>query len=94
MKFVATKTADQFDLQALHRVVERRVSQHTGITNQIRAVLLERGIAVRQGLLTRRRSSVLWMPPGARSFACRQTSGRQVGYGSRFLARRQPSAQR
>src|SRR5512134_2882837 len=39
MKFVATKTADQLDLQALHRVRERLV----------RAFLLERGIAVRQG---------------------------------------------
>jgi len=31
MKFVATKTADQLDLQALHRVRERLVSQRTGI---------------------------------------------------------------
>jgi transposase len=50
MKFVATKTADQLDLQALHRVRERLVGQRTGIINQIRAFLLERGIAVRQGL--------------------------------------------
>ena len=50
MKFVATKTADQLDLQALHRVRERLVSQCTGIINQIRAFLLERGVAVRQGL--------------------------------------------
>jgi transposase len=50
MKFVATKTADQLDLQALHRVRERFVGQRTGIINQIRAFLLERGIAVRQGL--------------------------------------------
>jgi transposase len=49
MKFVATKSADQLDLQALHRVRERLVSQRTGIINQIRAFLLERGIAVRQG---------------------------------------------
>ncbi len=49
MKFVATKTADQLDLQALHRVRERLVSQRTGVINQIRAFLLERGIAVRQG---------------------------------------------
>ena len=49
MKFVATKTADQLDLQALHRVQERLVSQRTGIINQIRAFLLERGIAVRLG---------------------------------------------
>src|ERR1700752_3155760 len=46
MKFVATKTADQLDLQALHRVRERLVSQRTGITNQIRAFLLERGVAM------------------------------------------------
>ena len=50
MTFVATKTADQLDLQALHRVRERLVSQRTGIIiNQVRAFLLERGIAVRQG---------------------------------------------
>ncbi|WFU45953.1 IS110 family transposase (plasmid) [Bradyrhizobium sp. CB82] len=50
MKFVATKTADQLDLQALHRVRERLVGQRTGIINQIRAFLLERGIAVRRDL--------------------------------------------
>jgi transposase len=50
MKFVATKTADQLDLQALHRVRERLVRQRTGISNQIRAFLLERGVAVRRGL--------------------------------------------
>jgi transposase len=50
MKFVATKSVEQLDLQALHRVRERLVSQRTGIINQIRAFMLERGIAVRQGL--------------------------------------------
>jgi transposase len=50
MKFVATKTADQLDLQALHRVRERLVGQRTGIINQLRAFLLDRGVAVRQGL--------------------------------------------
>ena len=50
MKFVATKTTDQLDLQALHRVRERLVGQRTGIINQIRAFMLERGIAVRQGI--------------------------------------------
>jgi transposase len=50
MKFVATTTADQLDLRALHRVRERSVSQRTGIINQIRAFLLEPGISVRQGL--------------------------------------------
>jgi transposase len=50
MKFVATKSPEQLDLQALHRVRERLVTQRTGIINQIRAFLLERGVAVRQGL--------------------------------------------
>jgi transposase len=43
MKLVATKTAEQLDLQALHRVRERLVRQHTGIINQIRALLLGAG---------------------------------------------------
>lgn len=49
MRFVPTKTVEQLDLQAMHRVRERLVSQRTGVVNQIRAFLLERGIAVRQG---------------------------------------------
>ena len=36
--------------------------------------------------VTGRRVSVLWMPPGARSFASRQAWGRQVAYGSQFEA--------
>src|SRR5438477_4384444 len=69
MKFVATKTAEQLDLQALHRVRERLVSQRTGITNQIRAFLLERGIAVRQGqrFLRAELPRILATPPNALS---------------------------
>jgi hypothetical protein len=37
------------DRQALHRVRERLVRQRIGVINQIRAFLLERGVAVRQG---------------------------------------------
>ena len=37
MKFVATKTVEQLDLQALHRVRERLVSQRTGLINTARA---------------------------------------------------------
>jgi transposase len=68
-KFVATKTADQLDLQALHRVRERLVSQRTGIINQIRAFLLERGIAVRQGqrFLRVELPRILATPPGVLS---------------------------
>jgi hypothetical protein len=31
--------------------------------------------------------SVLWRPPGARNFACRQYWGRQVAYATQFLDR-------
>src|SRR5919197_74618 len=37
MKFVAIKTVEQLDLQALHRVRERLVCQRTSVINQIRA---------------------------------------------------------
>jgi len=48
-RYVALKTPEQLDLQALHRVRERLMSHRTGVINQIRAFLLERGIAIRQG---------------------------------------------
>ena len=49
MKFVALKSVEQLDLQALHRVRERLVSQRTGVINQIRGFALERDLPVRQG---------------------------------------------
>jgi len=49
-RFVPIKTDDQLDLQALHRVRSRLISERTAVINQIRGFLLERGIAVRQGL--------------------------------------------
>ena len=49
-RFVPAKTDEQLDLQALHRVRSRLVSERTAVINQIRSFLLERGIIVRQGL--------------------------------------------
>jgi transposase len=49
MRPVPLKSAEQLDLQALHRVRRRRIGQRTAVINQIRAFLLEDGIAVRQG---------------------------------------------
>jgi transposase len=48
-RFVPAKTNEQLDLQALHRVRWRLVSERTAVINQIRGFLLERGIIVRQG---------------------------------------------
>jgi transposase len=50
MRFVATKTVEQLDLQALHRVRARLVSERTATVNEIRAFLLDRGIAVAKGI--------------------------------------------
>ena len=49
-RFVPAKTDEQLDLQALHRLRSRLVSERTAVINQIRGFLLERGIIVRQGL--------------------------------------------
>src|SRR5579859_3757377 len=49
MRFVALKTEEQLDVQVLHRVRDRLVGQRTSLMNQMRAVLLERGIIVAQG---------------------------------------------
>ena len=48
-RFVPAKTDEQLDLQALHRVRSRLVSERTAVINQIRGFLLERSIIVRQG---------------------------------------------
>jgi len=49
MRFVPIKTDDQLDMQSLHRVRERWVMRRTAIINQIRGLLLERGITLRKG---------------------------------------------
>jgi len=49
LRFVREKTQDQLDLQACHRVRSRLVSRRTATINQIRAFLIEQGIAVRTG---------------------------------------------
>src|SRR4051812_48474754 len=66
---MAIKTPEQMDLLALHRVRSRLVSQRTGVTNQIRGFLLERGITVRQGLAPLRHAlpSILGAPSEALS---------------------------
>ena len=49
MRFVEMKTEAQLDMQTLHRSRERLVGERTALINQLRAVLLERGIVVPQG---------------------------------------------
>src|SRR6202008_2029735 len=49
MRFVELKSAEQLDMQSLHRVRDRLVGERTALINQLRAVLMERGITVPQG---------------------------------------------
>src|SRR6476659_3477941 len=49
MRLVEVKTEAQLDMQTLHRSRERLVGERTALINQLRAVLLERGIVVPQG---------------------------------------------
>lgn len=52
MRFVSLKSEAQFDLQALHRARERLIHARTALINQLRAVLLERGVVQAKGRAT------------------------------------------
>ena len=45
---VAVKSQAQQDIQMLHRLRQQRVDEHTGLVNQIRGFLSERGITLPQ----------------------------------------------
>ena len=49
MSFVAIKSEEQLDLQALHRLRERLVHNRTRLINQARGFLMERGIRIGSG---------------------------------------------
>ena len=49
MRFVELKSEEQLDMQTLHRARDRLVSERTALINQLRAVLLERGLVIPQG---------------------------------------------
>jgi transposase len=49
MRFVPIKSDDQLDMQSLHRVRDRWVARRTSVINQMRGLLLERGITLRKG---------------------------------------------
>jgi transposase len=55
MRFVATKSLEQQDLLAAHRIRARLVGQRTGLCNQIRGLLAEYGIVLPQAISRLRR---------------------------------------
>ncbi len=46
MRFVSAKTVAQQDIQAVHRIRERRVKERTALLNQIRGLLAEYGLII------------------------------------------------
>ncbi len=48
MRFVPIKTDDQLDLQGIHRVRDRLICRRTAVINQLRRLLLERGMVFAQ----------------------------------------------
>lgn len=49
MRFVQVRSAEQVDLQALHRIRDRLIRNRTGLMNQARAFCIEYGLAMRKG---------------------------------------------
>jgi transposase len=49
MRFVELKSEAQLDMQILHRARTRLVAERTALINQLRALLLERGIIIAKG---------------------------------------------
>lgn len=54
MHFVPIKSCWHLDVQTIHRVRERLVTSRTALTNELRAILIESGLAVSQGIETLR----------------------------------------
>jgi transposase len=49
MRAVPLRSIEQIDVQAFHRARQRLIEQRSGMTSQIRGLLLDRGIAIAQG---------------------------------------------
>jgi transposase len=71
MRFVAIKSDEQLDIQAIHRVRSQLVKARTAAVNQIRGLLLEHGIDIPKG-----RAHVLRKLPGILEDADNGLSGR------------------
>lgn len=49
-RFVNIKTVEQQDMAAWHRIRERKVKERTALANQTRALLMEQGLVMPQGI--------------------------------------------
>lgn len=71
MRFVPVKSVEQLDMQALHRIRERLMGRRIQLTNQIRALLFERGVSVPEGRAKLRPALAAVLDPADRSLSPR-----------------------
>ena len=61
MRFVAVKSVEQQDIQAVHRIRSELLGQRTAKANQIRGLVAEYGLVAPQDLCQLRRALPLWL---------------------------------
>jgi len=61
MRFVAVKSVEQQDIQAVHRIRSELLGQRTAKANQIRGLVAEYGLVVSQDLCQLRRALPCWL---------------------------------
>ena len=64
MRFVAIKTVEQQDIQALHRARSSLITQRTAQANQIRGLVSEYGLVAPKQLVALRRAIPAWLEDG------------------------------
>ena len=61
MRFVAVKTVEQQDIQAVHRIRSELISQRTAKANQLRGLVAEYGLVAPQQLARLREAVPIWL---------------------------------
>src|SRR3954470_5029608 len=74
MRFVELKSEEQLDMQSLHRVRDRLVGERTALINQLRAILLERGLVAPQGRRKLERRLEEWLSEEGLAISSRMRS--------------------
>src|SRR5215207_6881887 len=74
MRFIELKSEEQLDMQSLHRVRDRLVGERTALINQLRAILLERGLVAPQGRRKLERRLEEWLSEKGLAISSRMRS--------------------
>jgi len=89
MRFVAVKTVEQQDIQAIHRVRRTVMSQRNAKANQIRGLVAEYGIVAPQQMLALRRAVPDWLEDAENGLSvCFRALLRELWMDLRYLQER------